>query len=127
MLYAFLATDHGQLTKSPPFFFCLLPPACCPLSSAPCPLYFPMLYAFSNPKSAIRNPQSPRWLSSQERFGHLAKFCDLTRAFGKFILLQLFDITPYLAFALFWHRFCNREINKQKQIAKFQIQGGVRK
>jgi hypothetical protein len=54
-----------------------------------------MLYAFSNPQSAIRNPQSairnpqsairnpqsPPWLSSQEIFGHLAKFCDLTTVF----------------------------------------------
>jgi len=77
--------------------------------------------------SSIFNPHFPRWLSSQERSGHLAKYCDLTRAFGKFILHQMLDITAFLAFVLFWHRFCKREINKQKQIAKFQIQGGVRK
>jgi hypothetical protein len=69
--------------------------------------------------SSIRNPQSPHWLSSQERSGHLAKYCDLTRAFGKFTLLQISDIPAFLAFVLFWHRFCKREINKQKQIAKF--------
>jgi hypothetical protein len=39
-----------------------------------------------NLQSSILNPPSP-WLSSHERFGHLAKSCDLTISFGKFILL----------------------------------------
>jgi hypothetical protein len=83
--------------------------------------------AFSNPKSAFRIPQSHRWLSSQEKCGHLAKFCDLTSVFENIKELQITDITLFFSFALFWHRFCTREINKQKQIARFQIQGGVRK
>jgi hypothetical protein len=49
--------------------------------------------AIRNPKSEIRNPQSPHWLSRQAKFGHLAKFCDLTRVFKKLISLQITDIS----------------------------------
>ena len=75
----------------------------------------------------LRNPQSPPWLSSQERSGHLAKFCDLTTAFGKFILRQIIDITVFFSFCSLLASLLQKGDKQTKTDSKISDSGGGKK